>query len=83
VALLAVLTVVLGLYVQQAVAYFSAKSQADQQHAIVQTLRRQNAQLVRQQKALNNPGVIQHDARELGMVRQGEQPYVLMGLPGH
>lgn len=83
VALLVVLAVVLGLYVQQALAYFAAKSQADQQHSVVEHLMNANAQLLRQQKALNNPAVIQRDARELGMVRQSERPYVIMGLPSH
>lgn len=80
--LLIVLVVVAALYVQQALAYFSVRSRADRQHAVVLHLTHQNAQLARQQRALNNPMTIQRDARELGMVRAGERPYVITRLSG-
>jgi cell division protein FtsB len=82
VVLLIVLAVVLGLYVQQALAYLSVRSQADQQHSIVQRLLRQNAKLLRQQRSLNDPATIIRDARALGMIRPGERPYAITGLPG-
>jgi len=82
VVLLVVLVVVLGLYVQQGLAYLSTRSQANQQAAIVQRLARQNRQLIRQEKSLNNPATIVKDARELGMVKSGERPFVVTGLPG-
>lgn len=76
-----VLAVVLGLYVQQGIAYLSVRSQANQQAAIVKQLTRQNAQLTRQAKSLNNPSTIMRDARALGMIKPGERPYVVTGLP--
>jgi len=82
VALLVVLVIVAALYVQQALAYFSARAQADRQHAIVVRLERENAGLIRQQRALNDPATIVLDARRLGMVRPGERPYVISGLGG-
>ena len=81
-ALLVVLAVVLGLYVQQGLAYLSVRSQANQQAAIVKQLARQNGQLERQQRSLNNPATIVQDARKLGMIKPGERPYVVTGLPG-
>ena len=81
VLLVVVLAVVAGLYVQQGLAYLSARSQADQQNAIAAALARQNARLERQARSLNNPATIERDARELGMVKPGERPYVLTGLP--
>src|ERR1700693_5496443 len=81
VALLVVLVVVVGLYVQRGLTYLSTRSQADQQHAIVSQLSRQNAGLLRLEKALNNPATIEQDARALGMVRPGERPYAVTGLP--
>jgi cell division protein FtsB len=81
VGLLIVLAVVAGLYVQQALAYFSVRAQADQQLSIVRTLTQQNALLSKQQRALNDPATIVHEARVLGMVRPGERPYVVTGLP--
>jgi cell division protein FtsB len=81
VGLLVVLAVVVGLYVQHTLSYFSTRAQSDQQQAIVQRLVRQNAQLVEQAQSLNSPATIVHDARALGMVRPGERPYVITGLP--
>jgi cell division protein FtsB len=83
VVLLVVLGVVLGLYVQQGLSYLSVRQQADGQAAIVHQLERANARLVREQTALNNSATIQQDARALGMVRPGERPYVITGLPSH
>jgi len=76
-----VLAVVIGLYAQHTLSYFSTRSQADQQQAIAQNLARQNAQLVKEEQSLNDPATIVHDARALGMVRPGERAYVITGLP--
>jgi cell division protein FtsB len=81
IGLLVVLVVVLGLYVEHTLSYFSTRSQADAQHAIVQQLARENHGLEQQQKALSQPATIIRDARALGMVAQGERPYVITGLP--
>jgi cell division protein FtsB len=83
IGLLVVFAVVVGLYVEHTLSYFSTRSQADQQQAIVRSLSRQNAQLTQEQKSLNDPSTIIGDARALGMVRPGEQPYVVMGSGGH
>ncbi len=83
VSLLVVLCVVAGLYVQQGLAYLAVRSQANHQRAIVQQLSRSNASLRAQQRALNNPATILRDARALGMVRVGEHPYEVTGLPSH
>jgi cell division protein FtsB len=83
IGLLVVLTVVVGLYVQHALSYFSTRAQADQQQAVVQRLERDNAALEKQQRSLNDPATIVRDARALGMVRPGERPYVITGLPNH
>jgi cell division protein FtsB len=81
VSLVVVLFVVAGLYVQHALAYLSARSQADQQLAIVKRLSQANASLERQQRSLTNPQTIVRDARALGMVWQDERPYAIIGLP--
>lgn len=82
VVLLAVLAVVLGLYVQQGLAYLSVRSQAGRQAALVRQLTRQNAQLLGEERSLNDPATIVQDARRLGMVKAGERPYVVTGLSG-
>ncbi len=83
VGLLIILCVVAGLYVQQGLAYLSVRSQASHQRAIVQQLTRSNASLRAQQRSLNSPTTILRDARALGMVRVGEHPYEVTGLPAH
>ena len=83
VGLLVVLCVVAGLYVQQGLAYLSARSQAGRQRAIVEQLKASNASLRAQQRSLNNPATNLRDARALGMVRVGEHPYEVVGLPKH
>ena len=83
VSLLVVLCVVAGLYVQQGLAYLAVRSQAKHQRSIVQQLSRSNAALRAQQRALNDPATILRDARSLGMVRVGEHPYEVTGLPNH
>jgi cell division protein FtsB len=79
--LLFVLVVVIGLYAEHTLTYFSTRAQADQQQAYVQRLAHQNAQLTREQKSLNDPATIVSDARALGMVRPNEQPFVITGSP--
>jgi cell division protein FtsB len=83
VGLLVVLAVVIALYVQQGLAYLATRSQAQQQLAVVHRLVRENALLAAQQRSLNDPATIERDARALGMVRPGEHPYVITGLPKH
>lgn len=78
-----VLTIVVGLYVEHALAYLSVRGQAEQQSAVVRQLIRRNAALAGEQKALLDPETIARDARALGMVRPGERPYVITGLPQH
>ena len=77
VTLLIVLVVVMALYINQALTYFSVRSQAEQQMTTALALVRQNRALAEKQRSLQQPATIQQDARALGMVRQGERPYVI------
>ncbi len=81
VGLLIVLAVVAGLYIQHALSLWATHNQADQQSAIVRQLTHENAALVKREQSLNDPATIQQDARALGMIRQGERPYAITGLP--
>lgn len=83
IALLIVLAVVAGLYIQRALTYLSVRSQTSQQQAIVSRLKREKANLIRRQNALNDSATIQQQARALGMVFPGERPYAVTGLPGN
>jgi cell division protein FtsB len=81
VGLLVVLAVVVGLYVEHTLSYFSTRAQANQQQLIVNRLAHQNAGLTRETKSLNDPETIVSEARALGMVRPNERPYVIIGKP--
>jgi cell division protein FtsB len=83
VGLLVVLIAVVGLYVKQGLSLLSTRAQAQQQLSIVHRLSRENAQLSKERDSLNDPATIERDARALGMVRVGERPYVVTGLPNH
>jgi cell division protein FtsB len=77
-----VLGVVLALYVEHTLSWLSTRSQADSALATVERLTRENRVLEHEQTALHNPATIIRDARALGMVKAGERPYVITGLPG-
>jgi cell division protein FtsB len=81
--LVVVLMIVVGLYVEHTLSYFSTRTQSDQQQAIVSQLTRQNRGLAQQLKSLNDPATIVRDARALGMVRPGERAYAMTGQSAH
>jgi cell division protein FtsB len=82
IGLLVVLAVVIGLYADHAISYFSARAASNRQHAIVSHLERQNAYFERRRQALEHLPTILAQARRLGMVRPGEQPYSIIGKTG-
>jgi cell division protein FtsB len=79
IGLLVVLAVVIGLYADHTISYFTARAQSDRQHAIVTRLKRQNAYFEQRQRSLGDLSSILAQARKLGMVRAGEQPYAITG----
>jgi cell division protein FtsB len=79
--LVVVLMIVVGLYVEHTLSYFSTRSQSNQQQAIVNQLTRQNRGLAQQLRLLNDPATIVRDARALGMVRPGELAFAMTGQP--
>jgi hypothetical protein len=81
IALLVVLAVVIGLYADHAISFFTARAESNRQHAIVTRLERQDAYLEQRQRSLNDLSSILAQARKLGMVRPGEQPYAIIGQP--
>jgi hypothetical protein len=54
-----------------------------QRHAQLDALRRQAASLAAEERALKLPGTPGIEDRNLGLVRAGEQPYVVYGLPNN
>jgi cell division protein FtsB len=79
--MLLVLVAVAYLYLSAGLRLFSAWGESKRDSAQVQALERQNRLLERQHAKLASPGAVQAQARRLGMVRRGEQAYVVSGLP--
>jgi cell division protein FtsB len=79
--MLAVLLAIVYLYLSAGLRLFSAWGESKRDAAQVQVLERQNRQLENQHKLLASPGSVQVQARKLGMIRSGEQAYVVSGLP--
>jgi cell division protein FtsB len=81
VALLLLLLGVLALYVRPAIAYVGALRESHSRHADIKRLEADHRRLLGRRAALRDPQVIETEARRLGMVRAGERPYVVDGLP--
>jgi cell division protein FtsB len=81
IALLATLLVIIGLYISPARHWLQQSRTSGEQKQELQSLRDENVALKKRVHALKDPGAVESEARRLGMVRQGERPYVVQGLP--
>ncbi|HST41892.1 MAG TPA: septum formation initiator family protein [Conexibacter sp.] len=81
VALLLLLVGVVALYVQPARSYVSTWSDSNAKHEQLRQLETENEALRARARALREPRTVETEARRLGMVRPGERPYVVSGLP--
>jgi cell division protein FtsB len=81
-ALLCVLAALLYLYLSAGAHLFSTWQQERRDNGAVRALEREHEALVRQRANLLRRETVEIEARRLGMVKQGEQPYVISGLPG-
>lgn len=83
VAMLCVLVALVYLYVSAGVHMLSTWHQARRDIAVVARMEREHRSLVGQHAALTAPGTLETEARQLGMMKPGEQPYVVTGLPSN
>jgi cell division protein FtsB len=83
IAMLCVLGALLYLYASAGSSLLSTWKEARQDSAQVGTLERQHSKLEAQHAALTSPGTLVEEARRLGMMRPGEQTYVIGGLPSN
>lgn len=79
--LLIVFVVLVVLYVNPLRNYVATLQESKKRAAEVSALERENGRLSARKRALGNPDVIEAEARRLGMVRPGERPFVVRGLP--
>ena len=80
VALLTTLVTILGLYLSPAKHWIEQSRTAGEQQRELRSLTAENRSLKQRVHGLRDPGALEHEARRLGMVRQGERPYVVEGL---
>jgi hypothetical protein len=81
VAMLCVLVALVYLYASTGAHMLSTWRQSRHDDAAVAAMEREHRLLVRQHESLTGSGTLEAEARQLGMMKPGEQPYVISGLP--
>jgi cell division protein FtsB len=71
------------LYLSAGVHMFSTWREARRDGAAVVALEREHAALARAHASLGRQSTVEAQARKLGMIRPGEQPYIVSGLPNN
>jgi hypothetical protein len=82
-ALLCVLAALLYLYVSAGIHMLSKWLQDRRARAAVVSLQHEHALLVQQHEALGRQATLEAEARRLGMIKPGEQPFIVTGLPNN
>ena len=82
VALLIVLLGVVALYVGPSISFMSTYREAKARRGDVRSLQAENARLRARRTALKDPRTLEREARRLGLVKPGEMPFIVKGLPG-
>jgi cell division protein FtsB len=78
---LGTLTVVALLYYRPVKSYMETRSSVDQSQAEVRDLRAKRDQLARRLADADTPEALERRARKLGLVRPGEQLFIIKGIP--
>lgn len=81
--MLFVLVALLYLYLSAGFHMYSTWGQARRDNASLVQMEHENVRLQREHEALGRQGTVEAQARRLGMMKQGEQPYVISGLPNN
>jgi cell division protein FtsB len=81
--MLCVLGALLYLYLSAGLHMFASWRQSHHAKAAVATLKHEHAILLHQHEALSHQATLEGEARQLGMMKKGEQPYVISGLPSN
>jgi cell division protein FtsB len=80
-AMLCVLAALVYLYLSAGVHMLSTWRQARHDSAAVVTMQHEHTLLLRQRETLSKQASLEEEARQLGMMKKGEQPYIVSGLP--
>jgi len=71
------------LYLSAGIHMLSTWRQSRHDSAVVATMRHEHAQLSRQHEILSKQTTLEAEARKLGMMKKGEQPYMVSSLPNN
>jgi hypothetical protein len=82
-AMLCVMGALLYLYLSAGLRMFSTWRESQHHSGAVTAMRREHALLVRQHETLSTQATLEGEARQLGMMKKGEQPYLVGGLPAN
>jgi cell division protein FtsB len=77
-ALLFTLFVIVLLYILPVAHWIQQRSTAAHSQADLRDLQKEHDRLEAQLKQLSGTGAVEREARKMGMVRQGERPYVIV-----
>jgi cell division protein FtsB len=83
IALLGMLLALLYLYGSAGVRLFDTWREARGDRSQLAGLEHEHVQLARRHESLARSGTVEEEARSLGMMKAGEQPYVISGLPNN
>jgi hypothetical protein len=79
--MLCVIVALLYLYLSAGIRMLSTWHQSSHDRATVTTMEREHSGLLQQHQRLSQLATVEAEARRLGMMKAGEQPYVVSGLP--
>ncbi len=82
-AMLCVMAALVYLYLSAGIHMLSTWRQSHHDSAAVASMEREHHQLQLQHERLTGPGMLEAEARRLGMRKKNEQPYVVSGLPNN
>jgi len=81
IAMLIVLIALVYLYASTGIRMLSTWRHAHRDSALVSKLEREHRALVTQHNKLSSQSALEGEARQLGLMHAGEQPYVVTHLP--
>jgi hypothetical protein len=76
-----VLVALACLYLSAGIHIFSTWRQTRSDNAAVVSMEHENRLLLRQHETLGKQATLEAEARRLGMMKKGERPYIVSGLP--
>ena len=83
IAMLCLLVALVYLYVSAGVRIYSTYREARSDSTQLAALEHEHVLLVHEHESLGRRNTVEGEARKLGMMKAGEQPYVVTGLPGN